>query len=81
MAVVADAHRQDVEDHAVEVHEGVGTHTDVVAVVAEERRADHYAFANTGKVLDQQSMPAVVEQLGAVVVALHPVFVGDLLRL
>ncbi|MNR30933.1 hypothetical protein D3C85_1484120 [compost metagenome] len=81
LAVIADAYRGNVEDHAVEVHEHVGAHTDVVAVVAVERRANHRTVTDLAEMLDQQTVTLLVEQFRAVVVALHPVLVGDLLGL
>ncbi|MNH21207.1 hypothetical protein D3C79_810060 [compost metagenome] len=81
LTVVADTHRHHVEDHAVEVHERITANADVVAVVAIERRANHRAFANLAKVLHKQPVACVVEQFDTVVVAVHPVLVGDLLGL
>ncbi|MNE57724.1 hypothetical protein D3C80_1527080 [compost metagenome] len=81
LAIVADVHRQHIEDHAVEVHERIAANVDVVAIVAIERRADHRAFAGLAKVLGQQAVTCVVEQFEAVVVAMHPVLVGNLLGL
>ncbi|MCY1173444.1 hypothetical protein D9M73_136040 [compost metagenome] len=81
LAIVTDADRADIEDHAVEVHEHVAAQADVVAIVAIERWANHCAVPHHFEVFCQQSMPLFVEQFGAVVVALHPVLVGDLLGL
>ncbi|MCY1453877.1 hypothetical protein D9M71_709000 [compost metagenome] len=81
LAIVTDAYRQHVEDHAVEIHEGVTANTDVVAIVTVERRTDHRTLADLGEVLGEQAVARFVQQLDAAVVALHPVLVGDLLGL
>src|SRR4051812_16307251 len=50
---IADRHRHDIQDHAVEVHEDVVADRDVVAVVAEERWADVTVLANRSEQLLQ----------------------------
>jgi len=46
LGAVADADFDDIQDDAVEVQENPVAETDIIAEVAEERRADHGARAD-----------------------------------
>jgi hypothetical protein len=54
LGAIADRHFDDIEDHAIEVQEDPVAETDVVAIVAKERRADHGARADMTETLGQQ---------------------------
>ncbi len=48
LRAVADADRDDIEDHTVEVEKDAGAEADVEAVVAVKRRPDHRTVADRG---------------------------------
>jgi hypothetical protein len=57
---LADRDLHHVEDHAVEVEEGVGPQADVEAVIAVERRTDNGTGPDFGEALGEQHAPLVI---------------------
>src|SRR5450755_787162 len=76
---IADGHFDDIQDDAIEVQENFIAETDVVAKVAEERRADHGARADMTETLGQQRVALRHGQRQRRVVAHQPGFVRSLI--
>ena len=51
--LVADADRETVEDHAIDVQKDAGPEADVEAVIAMERRPSFSAFSDGGEAFQQ----------------------------
>jgi hypothetical protein len=79
LGAIADRHFDDIEDHAIEVQEDPVAETDVVAIVAKERRADHGARADMTETLGQQRVALRYRQGQRRVVAHEPDFVRSLI--
>src|SRR6185312_2882060 len=74
LGAVADHDLDDVEDDAVEIEEDAVAETDVVAIVAEERRTDHGVVADMAESLAEQRVPFADRQRQRGVVTRHPRF-------
>ena len=70
----------DVEDDAIEVQEHAVAETDVVAVVAKERRPDHRVLADMAETFGQQRVPLRHRRCQRRVVAREPGLVRSLHR-
>src|SRR6266478_1375835 len=76
---IADGHFDDIKDDAIEIQENFIAETDVIAKVAEERRADHGARADMTETLGQQRVALRHGQRQRRVVAHQPGFVRSLI--
>src|SRR5450631_1076761 len=79
LGAVADCHLDNIEDDAIEIQENLIAEPDIIAEVAEERRADHRARADMTETFGQQRVALGNRQRQRRVVAHQPGFVRRLI--